>query len=342
MKKSVLAALLAAMLSLSACGGGQAAPSDQTDQPQPTVQPSAVPLQEPMNVVATTYPIYLFTTAITQGVDGVEVTLMINQATSCLHDYSLTATDMKALEKADVIVMNGAGLEDFMADALARSEADVIDSSKGIGLLLYADHDHDDDHDHSDDHAEEHDHGHDDGHNHEGEDDPHIWMDPAKADQMLENICAGLTQLDGANAAPYQTNTQMAQAQLTAAFEGWQQQLFALDRREIITFHDGFQYFARAFELDLLFSIEEEEGAEASAKDIREISELINTGKANGSVPAVFTEVNGSDATAKAITRETGVEAHQLTMIMSGSGAGIEGYIQDMDGNMATILEALG
>ncbi len=323
MKKFMLAGLLSAVLLLTACSGGRAGPS---------AQPSATPVREPLRVVATTYPVYLLTTAVTQGVDGVDVTLMLNQGTSCLHDYNLTATDMKALEWADAIVMSGAGLEAFMADALARSSAAVIDSSEGVGLLLYDSFDSDHEHDHEDE----------DGHDHDGEDDPHIWMDPTKAVQMLENIRAGLSALDSDNASLYQANADTAQAQLTAALKGWQEQLAPLTRREIITFHDGFQYFARAFDLELLFAIEEEEGAEASAKDIREIAELINTGKANGSVPAVFTEVNGSDATAKAITRETGVEAHQLTMIMSGQGTGLEGYLQAMDANIAALLEALG
>ena len=77
MKKFMLAGLLSAVLLLTACSGGRAGPS---------AQPSATPVREPLRVVATTYPVYLLTTAVTQGVDGVDVTLMLNQGTSCLHD----------------------------------------------------------------------------------------------------------------------------------------------------------------------------------------------------------------------------------------------------------------
>ncbi len=52
-----------------------------------------------------------------RGAEDVEVSLLVNQPTSCLHDYTLTVSDMRAIEKADVLVMNGAGLEDFMGDA---------------------------------------------------------------------------------------------------------------------------------------------------------------------------------------------------------------------------------
>ncbi len=327
MKKSVLVLLLSALLLLSACAPSQSGPSGEPEN-------SATPAPQTLRVAATTYPVYLLTTAVTEGVEGVEVTLMLNQPTSCLHDYNLSSTDMKALEGADAVVLSGAGLEDFMSDALAGSDAAVIDSAQGIGLALYDDYEDDhDDHDHDDAHHD---------HDHEGEDDPHIWMDPARAAQMSGNIAEGLAALDGEHAALYRANAAAAQETLTKALEDWRQQLSPLSRRSIITFHDGFQYFASAFDLELLFAIEEEEGAEASAKEIGEISQLIRAGMEAGNAPAVFTEANGSDSTAKAVARETGVEPHQLTMIMSGSGTGLTPYLEGMDANIRAIVEALG
>ena len=85
-------------------------------------------------------------------------------------------------------------------------------------------------------------------------------------------------------------------------------------------------------------AIEEEEGSEASAAEIQEIVSLIR----KYDIPAIFTEVNGSDATAQAISRETGCEVYQLDMIMSGDGTGIQPYIDAMQKNMDTIVEALG
>ena len=127
-----------------------------------------------------------------------------------------------------------------------------------------------------------------------------------------------------------------------AEVEDWREKLAPLTNRGIITFHDGFRYFAHTFDLELLKAIEEEEGAEASAKEIQEISELIKDMEAKGNTPGVFTEVNGSDATAKAISRETGVSTFVLSMIMSGEGAGLQPYLDAMDANINTILEALG
>ena len=85
-------------------------------------------------------------------------------------------------------------------------------------------------------------------------------------------------------------------------------------------------------------AIEEEEGAEASAAEIKEIVGLIG----EYDIPAIFTEKNGSDATAQAISRETGCGVAQLDLVMSGDGSGIQPYVDAMNQNIDTILEALG
>lgn len=308
-----LVTLLAALaLLLSGCAGWR----PQDDQ------------EDTIHILATTYPVYLLTTAVTGGVEGVEVSLLVNQQTSCLHDYTLTVKDMKAIERADVIVMNGAGLEDFMSDALATSTAAVIDCSAGLHLLPATGH-----HDH--DHGHEHD-------EHHGHFDPHFWLDPAYAAGMLETISVGLSRQpygeDRADRGDFHTAFLVAAERLEQARQRWDEELGALAGGELITFHDGFQYLAASRGLTILKAIEEEEGATASASDIKEVVALIE----EHHLPAVFVEINGSDATAQAIARETGVAVYALDMLMSGDGVGIEGYIAAMDANYDTIIQALG
>lgn len=294
--KKLLAPLCALGFLLSGCGQAAAPAEDGT-----------------LHILATTYPVYLFTTAVTEDVEGVEVSLLVNQQTSCLHDYTLTVGDMKAIEGADIIVMNGAGLEDFMDDALSASDAQVIDCSAGIDLLPAQGHE---------------------GHDHDTEYDPHIWMSYENAALMLENIETGLGELDAEHAEDYSSNLDNAVNAL-----GYDpDRLSLLSGKPFITFHDGFQYFAQATGLNLLKAIEEEEGSEASAAEIKEIVALIE----EYNIPSIFTEVNGSDATAQAIARETGCKVYQLDLIMSGDGTGIQPYIDAMEKNIDTIVEALG
>ncbi|MGN0968119.1 MAG: metal ABC transporter substrate-binding protein [Oscillospiraceae bacterium] len=270
-----------------------------------------------LHIVATTYPVYLFTNTIVGDTEGVEVTQLVTEETSCLHDYTLTVTDMKAIEKADVLILNGAGLEDFMEDALAQSKAAVIDCSAGIDLLPSAGHEH---HDHEDEN--DHDHF-----------DPHFWLDEKAVLTMMNNIVSGLSALDEVHADSYTANLN----HVVGLLSNDSLDTSSLSCPYLITFHNGFQYFARSNGLTLLKAIEEEEGSEASAAEIKEIVALIE----EYDIPAIFTEKNGSDATAQAISRETGVAVYQLDMIMSGDGQDISDYVDAMNANYAVIREAL-
>lgn len=280
--KRLLCALCAVLL-LSGCAPTGQAPSQ-------------------MNIVATTYPTYLAALAVTDGIEGVSVSRLDTGSVSCLHDYTLTVNDMKKLSHADVIVMNGAGLEDFMSDALATTDAVVIDCSEGIDLLPATGH---------------HDHEHDGEHGHF---DPHYWMDPNNAHTMVGNVRRGLWFLFPGEVAPdLSANTTLAGEQLQPLYELGLKYLYpnsenAVTVPGLVTFHDGFQYLACAFHLPLLASIEEEAGSEASAKEMDEIIRLVK----EQNIPVIFTETNGSDATANAIARETGCAVASLSMIMDG------------------------
>jgi zinc transport system substrate-binding protein len=275
-----------------------------------------------ITVAATTYPVYLFVTAVTDGVEGINVQLIINQPTSCLHDYTLTVRDMKIIEGSDAIIMNGAGLEDFMEDALSSSNAHFLDCSVGLELLSAQPH-----------HHEDHDHEHDD----DCSFDPHYWLGAEGPYHALNRITAFLSDLDPSHAKEYETNRSAAAAALDKLAER-RAEFSSLSQTELITFHDGFRYLAESCGLTILKSIEEEEGSEASAAELVELVSIIR----ECGLPAIFTEVNGSQAAARTLTRETGTEAYPLSMIMSGKGHGIQPYINAMNANYDTILAALG
>ena len=109
--------------------------------------------------------------------------------------------------------------------------------------------------------------------------------------------------------------------------------LSSLFCRELITFHDGFAYFAHSFDLEILEAVEEESGSEASAKELKHLITMVR----EHDLPAIFTEVNGSTSAAGVISRETGATVHALDMAMAS-----EDYFQSMYHNINTIKEALG
>lgn len=309
MLRKILPLLLSLCLILSSCG--------------------SVPQKEEGNfhIVATTYPVYLFASEVTRGVSSVSVTLLVDQPVSCLHDYTLSVKDMKTLEQADVVLLNGAGLEESMAATLATLDSTPqLDTSHGVTLLEGS---------HSD-------HSHEDGKlpaGHEQEADPHIWLDPLRACQMMENIAQGLGEQDPDNATLYHTNATLAIEQIRQAYTVLKPQLENLPCREMIPFHDGFSYFADAFGLTVLTAIEEEAGSEASAKEVATIVAEIKEHQ----IPAIFTEVNGADATAQLIHQECGVPIYTLDLMMhgkEGQAPGVSTYLELLQANVDTLREA--
>lgn len=270
---------------------------------------------QPAQVAATTLPVWEFSSRLCAGTP-ITVTRLVTEQVSCLHDYSLNVRQVKAAEEAEVIVISGAGLEDFLGDLLLN--ASVVDASEGIPLLCGED-------------GHEEDHHHEEGHHHE--EDPHIWLSPENAKVMARNLCGGLSARYPAYTQSFETNLSALLSDLSALQEYGEKTLSDLKCRELITFHDGFSYFAEAFDLTILKAVEEESGSEASARELIGLISLVE----NHSLPAVFTETSGSTSAAGIIVRETGCGQFALDMAMSG-----DSYFDAMYHNIDTIKEALG
>lgn len=280
--KKLTAIILAVLLLL--CGCAKTAPSAQ--------------------VVATTQPVYEFTQALCKGTD-ITVAKLITERVSCLHEYTLQVPQMRMIESAELIVLSGAGLEDFLEDALASS-SNQIDASAGITLLQT------------------------DG-MHEA--DPHIWLSPVCARKMAQNICDGLCEKYPAKESVFRQNLGELTESLEKLQEYGENALKELSSRELITFHDGFAYFAQAMDLNILASVEEEPDSEVSASKLRELISLVET----HDLPAVFTEVNGSANAADILHTQTGVRVYTLDTSIGG-----DSYFDAMYRNIDTVKEALG
>ena len=274
----------------------------------------------PAQIAATTLPVYEFTSRLCEGTP-LTVTRLVTEEVSCLHDYSLNVRQVKAAEAAETIVISGAGLEEFLEDLLLGAE--TIDASHGVELIQPEEHSHE----HEDG---EHDHGHE-GHSHDR--DPHIWLSPANAMTMAENICTGLSEKYPEQKERFSANLETLLEDLTALQAYGETTLESLSCRELITFHDGFAYLAQAFDLTILEAIEEESGSEASAKELIHMIEEVE----HHNLPAIFTEKSGSVSAAGILSRETGAKTYTLDMSMSG-----DSYFDAMRHNIDTLKEALG
>ena len=265
-------------------------------------------------IAATTLPVWEFSSRLCAGTP-ITVTRLVTEQVSCLHDYSLNVRQVKAAESAETIIISGAGLEDFLDDLLVN--ASVIDASEGVGLLCGEEH--------------EDEHHHEEGHHHE--EDPHIWLSPENAQVMARNICAWLSVRYPAYKKIFEANLTVLLRDLDTLRQYGEDTLSTLKCRNLITFHDGFSYFADFFGLTIVKAVEEESGSEASARELIELITLVE----EQSLPAIFTEASGSTSAASIIARETGCGVFSLDMAMAG-----DSYFDAMYHNIDTIKEALG
>lgn len=269
-----------------------------------------------VDIAVTTAPVYTFASRICANTP-LSIGQLVTEDVSCLHDYSLQVRHMQMIQSADVVILSGAGLEDFMHDALHGTKV-TIDASSGLSLMEGTHHHHDHEHDHT--------------HGHIHSEDPHIWLSPQNAKTMARNIFHGLEALYPQYSAIFEKNYEALVRELDALLEYGNTALSSLRCRELITFHDGFAYLAECFDLTILEAVEEESGSEASAAQLIHIIELVREHQ----LPAVFTERNGSVSAAEIIGAETKIAVYALDMAMGNAD-----YFEAMYHNINTLTEAL-
>ena len=275
-------------------------------------------------VVTSFYPIYIFALNLLDGIDGVEVANMAEPGTGCLHDYQLQTGDMKLLARADAFLINGAGMEGYLSGVFdAFPTLPVVDASAGVALLEdCADHEHEE-------HA-----GHDHAFN------AHIWLDAGNAVQMVSNLAEGLMAALPSHAEAIAANEDAYIARLTALDEELTAALTSVPHKEIITFHEAFPYFAKAYGLHVAAVINRDPD---DALSPRQLAELCKTVIALGA-PPLFTEPQYEDMAAQTIARETGAPLCTLDPIVTGpvTDVPLTHYEDVMRQNLAVLLDVLG
>lgn len=318
----------------------------------------AVAAEGKVRVLATTYPVYLITRAVTQSSPDVQVDLLIPAQTGCPHDYALTPRDMQKLAKARIVVINGLGLEAFLEKPLAAAgKFTVVDSSKGVKAIV-EDHDedqhaapggaesaHKDGHDHAatakgheagQESGQEagHDHGTEHGHDHGGVN-PHAFASPMQAAIMARNIGRGLAAAEPVAAK----NCPEAAEAYAARLEAVGKRLAAVGanaaNKNVVALHDGMAYLVRDAGLNLVDVIQEDEEAQPSAARLLDLVKKIKESK-----PVVLIgEPQYSEKPVRALSAETGVPAVQLDSLASGLSNAPLDYYETVMTNNCIILE---
>lgn len=275
------------------------------------------------NIVTSFYPMYVATLNVTDGIDQVAVTNLTQETTGCIHDYVLTTSELVALAKADVLIINGASMESFIDKVVSNFDTlDIIDASNGVEIIHEG--------------CEEGHSSHNENEEHNHETNPHIFVSVKNYIKQVQNICDELIKLDSTNKEKYEENTQQYIVKLEELEQEINSTLATLSSKNIVTFHNTFDYFANDYGLNVVGVIENEHGKTPSAG---EIASLVKDIKQNN-VKAIFVEPEYSVKIVDTISKETGVKVYMLNPVTSGENNKDE-YVNIMKYNLTELKQAL-
>ncbi len=270
-----------------------------------------------LKVVATTTQVQDFTRVI--GGDRIRLTGILKPNVDP-HDYEPSPADLDAIARANVLVINGVGIEKWLDDTVksAGFNGTTVDTSKGVQIRK--------------------------GDAEDPAGDPHIWQNPLNAKVMVANIERALAAADPGNASYFKRNLDGYTAKLTALDAEVARQIGSLANKKLVTNHDAFGYYVDRYHLDFVGSIipSFDTSAELSAKDVADIVAKI---RATG-VKAIFSESSLPPKTAETIASEAHVKVVGGEDSLYGDTLGPPGsdgatYLQMIEHNTSTIVSNL-
>ncbi|MFA5354309.1 MAG: metal ABC transporter substrate-binding protein [Thermodesulfovibrionales bacterium] len=282
---------------------------------------SVVPMHSEgsVKVVASIHPIADMVKNV--GGDRVKVTTLLPPAASP-HTFEPTPRQMAGLSDAALFIKVGAGLE-FWAEKVVKAVANrnltVVDLSQGMPLLHG-----------TEETGAEH------GHHHEGAD-PHYWLDPLLAKQIVDRIAGALAKKDPSNSAYYKDNAARYKGELERLHEEFSREVRQFTTKDYVTFHAAWSYFSNRYGLKVLGVIEEAPGREPAPSTIARIVKDLRKIRAR----VVFTEPQFSPRIADAIAREAGAKVLFLDPLGSPADPARDSYIELMQYNFSQMRKAM-
>ena len=266
---------------------------------------------------------------------------VINMAGSVdVHAYEPSPKDLVKLNKADLVVFQGAELEPWtegvIPDLKAKGVA-TLEVTHDLELAKLQDHDdhgdegHDEHKDeHKDDHKDEHDE------HHHGEFDPHTWLDPVLAQQMVDQILTAVVAIDSKNESVYKANAKVLKdrfAQLDKAFETG---LATCANQELIISHDAYGYLVRRYNFKAHTITGFSPHDEPSAKILAELKKEAEEG-----ITHILIEENNIRRFADTLARETGLATLPANPLGRGTLDPNKDFFDIMGENLSSFKTAL-
>lgn len=276
---------------------------------------------ENMKVVASFYPVYIAADNVIADIEGVELTSLTQPTTGCLHDYQLSPQDLVNLSNADVLIVNGGGIEQFLGDVIAQYPGlTIITASEGAEFLCGD--------------MENHNHDEEESHNHEMN--GHIWMNIELYQGETEHIAAELSRLDPAHEKEYQSNADRYLTQLDELKQAAAEIAALAGGGKVVLFHEAFAYLADELGMETVYTMELEEDTALSAGETGSLISMIWEENAE----FIFVEARYGTKIGETIASETKASVYVLDPLITGDGSR-DSYIKNMRKNYSILKEAL-
>ena len=252
-----------------------------------------------------------------------------------VHTFEPSPADAQKLAGADLIVMNGLGLDEWalsLLEAAGKSEEDVLELAEGIdesNAWVYLEGEEHDEEEGKEEAEEGEEHGH-------GGSDPHIWLDPKGAAIYVDRIAARVAAELPERAAEIESARDAGLAEIAALDEELRVGFAAVEAsaRKIVTFHDAFGDFARAYGIEIVGVAVEAPGQEPSAKEIAALIDAIKT----AGVTSVFSEAQFPSKVLDQVAAETGATVLENLYSDALGDAPANSYLGAMRANASAIL----
>ncbi len=287
------------------------------------------PPESKLSVVTSFYPLYFFTKEITGETADV---YNLTPAGVEPHDYELTTQDRVKIGESDLLVINGAGFEPWAAKLLGAGgvpAAKIVNAGQELAIAA------------APEEGDGHTHG--ESSDHEAENlatDPHVWLSPVLAKQVVAKIKSALSAADPKNAGLYAEREEALLAKLDLLNESYRTGLAECKEKNIVTSHAAFHYLAAAYGLNQVSIAGLSPEAEPSAKELAELADFMK----KNNTPYIFFESLAPSELADTLAREVGAKTlvlnplEGLTPDQLGQG---ENYFTQMQANLKNLRTAL-
>jgi len=286
-------------------------------------------------ILASVFPVYQIVRNITEGSTSAEVMLMLPSGLGCPHNYVITPGDINKIRHADIIVINGLGLDDFILDTVKKihNNTTIIDGSEGIENLITADSHHNHVHNRHGSSS----HGHDTPHNTIYN--PHLFASPMMVGRMALNIAAALAANIPSDASLFISNGKKYKEKMDTLAEKISDTGRHVVNKQIVAQHDIFDYMARDMGLIVIGLIQNHPGHDPSPSQVISLIKKI----AEKNAGTIFIEPQYPTKLGQMIAKETHIPIIKIDPAASGpENARLDFFETTMSQNIKIIMEALG